>query len=246
MICALCKNDKELRKSHIIPEFLFKSCYDMKHRFVKLSLDENTPQGYVQQGMREKLLCDECEEKLSYYEKYASELFLGKIVINWERLIESENYFRLHGLDYKRLKIFGLSIVWRAGVSTHPMFKNVNLGPHEEELRLLLYNEDPGHPQKYGFILEMLVSEDFDPAALMLEPTHERFLGYHAYKFVFGGLIWVFIISKQDFPIALPPLYLNEKGEMITKIVRLRDVEFINETLKDYSLKRQKLIERIN
>lgn len=42
MYCKLCKKEKELRKSHIIPEFFYKLLYDPFHRF---NLISSKPEG---------------------------------------------------------------------------------------------------------------------------------------------------------------------------------------------------------
>ncbi len=53
--CALCL-ERPLRDSHVIPEFLYKSIYDEKHRFYALAVGEYP--GYEQKGIRESLLCE--------------------------------------------------------------------------------------------------------------------------------------------------------------------------------------------
>jgi hypothetical protein len=35
--CALCRQERPLRKSHVIPEFMFGPLYDEKHRFYGIS-----------------------------------------------------------------------------------------------------------------------------------------------------------------------------------------------------------------
>lgn len=236
MICALCKKDRELRNSHIFPEFLFKCFYDSKHRFITVSLDDDTLLGHSQKGMREKLLCDECETKFSRYEKYARELFAGDI--RSEPI--AKDYIKLYGLNYKNFKIFGLSILWRADISSLKMFNDVFLGPHREVLRSLLYNEDPGHPMKYGFFLWALKDSEIDPRSVILAPTPHRVQGYNTYRFVFGGFLWIYFISKQNLPEHLARHFINEKGEMIMAICKLREVAFINSALNKVVIKRDK------
>ena len=238
MICALCKKNRELRNSHIFPEFLFKSFYGDKHRFITSSLDDDKPPGYSQKGMSEKLLCGECETKFSRYEKYVSELFAGNI----SSQPISKDSIKLYGLDYKKFKIFGLSILWRADISSLKMFNDVYLGTHREALRSLLYNEDPGHPLKYGFFLWALQESEFDPRSLILAPTPHRVQGCITYRFVFGGFLWIYFISKQNLPEYLARHFINERGEMIMTICKLREVAFINAALNKVVLKRDKTI----
>ena len=73
--CALCKKIKDLKESHIIP------------KFVGEWLKETSATGYLRDGaspnlrkqdiIKEHLLCHECEENLSKYEKrFSEEIFV--------------------------------------------------------------------------------------------------------------------------------------------------------------------------
>ncbi|VAW81253.1 hypothetical protein MNBD_GAMMA12-1540, partial [hydrothermal vent metagenome] len=111
MNCHLCLHDKPLKKSHIIPEFVYKSLYDEKHRYHILSTFKATKTAQQQKGLREPLLCELCEEKLSKYERYVSLIFTGAIPTT-----ENTNgdLITINGLKYKEFKLFALSILWRA------------------------------------------------------------------------------------------------------------------------------------
>src|SRR6516225_11959807 len=75
--CALCREERPLRRSHVIPEFMFRPLYDKKHRFWGVSNIPTKPNRIFQKGPREKLLCNECEQRLSRYESNASDVFFG-------------------------------------------------------------------------------------------------------------------------------------------------------------------------
>ncbi len=47
------------------------------------------------------------------------------------------------------VKLFHLSILFWAGVSSRPCYREVSLGPHQETLRQLILNRDPGSPHQY-------------------------------------------------------------------------------------------------
>src|SRR5690606_40605054 len=119
MACRLCREEAPLKKSHIIPEFLYASMYDEKHRFHELSTSENKKNRFSQKGMREILLCGNCEQKLSKHERYASLLLGGGIPITYR---PRGKFIKAEGLEYASFKLFGLSILWRASVSTLDVF----------------------------------------------------------------------------------------------------------------------------
>ena len=195
--CRLCKNERELKNSHIIPEFVYKPLYDDKHRFEILSNLEIKGPAKSQKGIREYLLCKECENALSKYERYVSLLLSGQIHIVHQRI---GRLVHLEGVDYKQLRLFGLSVLWRASVSSLQMFEQISLGPHEEKLRRMILEEDPGKPEEYPFLLAPVVHQDEVQTDLILQPTWTRAEGHYAYRFVFGGLVWIYIVSSHRSP----------------------------------------------
>ena len=61
-----------MRESHIIPKSAFKMIRDRKldNRFIELYDKKDQ---IIQDGPKECLLCDKCEQKISKYEKYFKE-----------------------------------------------------------------------------------------------------------------------------------------------------------------------------
>ena len=120
MVCKLCKKDKKLLNSHIIPEFIYKPLYDEKHRFHVISTYKTKHKPIEQKGIREKLLCADCEQHLSAYEGYAKKVLFGGVQIS----VQKENGgIVISEINYKYFKLFQLSILWRASVSNLKMFK---------------------------------------------------------------------------------------------------------------------------
>ena len=57
------------------------------------------------------------------------------------------------------LKLFLMSLLWRAGVAKGDFFRCVKLGPHQERLREMLHAEDPSEPDEYGCLITPLLPE---------------------------------------------------------------------------------------
>lgn len=108
-ICRVCLKESKLRKSHILPEFLYEDLYDEKHRALVISQKKEK---VFQKGLRELLLCQQCETKLSRYEKYAKEIIQKLPKFSRDA---SGRFLYSKGVDYSRFKLFQLSILWRAG-----------------------------------------------------------------------------------------------------------------------------------
>ncbi len=224
MICRLCEKNAPLMKSHIIPEFLYSSMYDEKHRFHELSTNESKKNKFYQKGVTEKLLCGDCEQKLSKHERYASLFLNGGAQITY-RL--SGNFVIAEGLEYTSFKLFGLSILWRASVSSLDIFDQVILGSHEESLRKMMLHENPGKEYDFPFVMFPIICEGAVLQDLIMQPERTKVDGCNAYRFVFGGIVWVFIASSYRAPEAFISASISEAGALTMIPKRLEDMKFI-------------------
>ena len=195
MNCRLCTLDKELRNSHIIPESLFKPLYDDKHRAVHLK-DFEGKNRYkklkpLQKGIREKLLCHDCERLLNdRYEKYFKKLWFDKKAL--PEIMPASGSITLSGLDYRKFKLFHLSILFRASVSTLSEFKQVSLGKHEEILRRAILNDLDIPENMYVLLCHAITKNKSEiQYGLITSPFKLRQPnGYISYGFCFGGCVW--------------------------------------------------------
>lgn len=229
--CALCLRPSVLINSHIIPEFVYTALYDDLHRFHQLQISEGESSLH-QKGHRQPLLCKDCEQRFSIHEKYVSEVFSGKIPVHATQV---GKLIKVTGLDYFHFKLFGLSILWRAGVCSHRFFSKVELGPHQEVLRQMLLADSPGPRLKYAFLLSQLISaeSDYKPDDIIVEPTLSRFNGHRCYRFVFSGMIWTFTVSSHNLIPPISSTTLSEEGEMQMILTRLEEVEFIMSAIRE-------------
>lgn len=208
--CALCEVPAQLRNSHIIPEFLYESMYDDKHRF--RVIDRNEKYHWLEQkGYRERLLCQQCETRLSVWEGYASSLLAGATPPRVERVERGVAW--VSGIDYERFKLFQLSILWRAGLAKHSFFEFVTLGPHEERLRQMLLSSDPGAPNQYPCLM-FHVHLDGKQPPVIVQPTKTRIENAAAFRFVFGGYFWAYAVATHTLSRGLTPAFLQRDGTM--------------------------------
>jgi hypothetical protein len=219
-----------LKKSHIIPEFVYTTLYDEKHRFHVLSNSSVKGPAKLQKGIREHLLCGECEGSLSKYERYMSLILSGRLEVKSSR---DGKLVTLEGLDYKQFRLFGLSVLWRASVSSLQMFEQVKLGPHEEIMRKMILAEDPGRSDQYPFMLVPVVHEDEVQTDLIMQPTWTRSEGHYGYRFVFGGLTWVYLVSSHKPPFVIANATVSEQGRTIMLISDIERMPFITNLVQE-------------
>jgi len=145
--CALCRKHGELVESHIIPEFFYTALYDDKGRAMVLSTHPERKHPPLQNGIKEHLLCAYCDNvQFSRYEDYTARAFT-LITEAVEKEKRGTTYIK--NAKYTPLKLFFMSLLWRMGISTRGMFRTINLGEHEEKLRLALLAETPLAPTDY-------------------------------------------------------------------------------------------------
>lgn len=224
MICALCLETRELRESHIIPEFMFHSMYDEIHRFHVLS--DKHPNQFAQKGLRQRLLCDACEQKLGRYERYVSLLMSGGISLEIE---PRESFIVFRGVDYKMLRMFQLSVLWRASICNLKFFSQVKLGPHDERIRQLLVDDNPGKPWQYACLMFALVHDGTVVEDLMVQPTEVRLDSVPCYRFVFGGHFWLYFVANHQHPRKIETASLEPSGELRIRMKNISDVKYITD-----------------
>src|SRR5438128_518777 len=184
MACALCHQNKPLRQSHIVPEFMYERMYDSLHRFHGLSLDVSDRPQIHQKGLRQELLCHDCEQLLANkYENYAAASFYRPAV---EAMKQPPTGFTMPGLDYHRFKLFLISLLWRLGNATHDVFRPARLGPHSDKLREMLLQDNPGGWLEYPCMITALTLRgqfygDFTAGAFSTK--------------VEGVSVWAFVLS---------------------------------------------------
>lgn len=192
MSCKLCGNDNKLLKSHIIPEHVFSDVYDKKHRFKGIEADGNSK--FEQKGLREELLCRNCEQLLSRkYEHYFAKFWYQKRKV--PNVVNSD-YVDINRIDYLKFKLYHLSILYRASVSSLPTFSNVSLGPHEAKIRDMLLNAEDN--TNYHIFGVLILDEKGRPMTKLIIPPQRKYYGGHtAYETIFGGCAWYVKISSH-------------------------------------------------
>lgn len=103
IICGLCKKEKPVLDSHIVPKFVFKWLKETGSEYMR---NPSKPNIRLQDGIKEKLLCFECEQKISLLEKWFSE----NIFRNY---LAGTHFLFAHG---EELGKFVISILWRIAI----------------------------------------------------------------------------------------------------------------------------------
>ena len=191
--CALCQKDANICRSHVIPEWGYDGVYDNKHRFVAFDILNSRQSRVKQKGERERLLCERCENLLSDWEGYGKRVWEQKVG-QWREL--AGGALMGTGLDYRKLRLFLLSVLWRSDVAKGSIGENVVLGPHSEVIRAMLLNGDPREPMLYPCMM-MRITEDKSWRRVGLRwPIAGRWYGQRAYSVAFKGIGLLYIVGN--------------------------------------------------
>ena len=187
--CRLCGKDRELRNSHIIPEFLYEDLYNDKNQMVGVNGIGTQGRRLIQKGIRECLLCEDCEQHINEYceKPFRSQWFeTSPLPDRWTRTDVHWGRF-----DYSSFKLFHLSVLFRASVSSLGTYRAVALGPHEGSIRTLLLSREPGAHWQYPIFGYVVVHDKtWSPVRMISAPERLTFNGHRCYGMMYGGVYW--------------------------------------------------------
>ena len=230
-VCKLCKKIRELKKSHIIPCLAFKLIRDenINNRFYELVNKQNK---IIQDGPKEYLLCNKCEQHIGNYEKY----FKEAIHLNRHGTKKTHDGKRclIENLDYKKIKLFFLSLLWRASISSKPEFENVCIGDNEEIIRKMILNESPGRNSKFPItaIVPLINNRNQEGwSTNFFDLKYERLVTI--YSIVIGGILYSISAAHQNtlFP---EELILQESGRWIMPLQDVSKIRCLWESIKNH------------
>lgn len=170
------------------------------------------------------ILCASCDSKLGVYDKYA--LDFAKTTPTTRHL--SDLGWTLPGIDQQKLKLFCISYLWRASITTKTEFRGVTLGAkHEEAMRKMLLAQDPGGPNDYSLIFARF-SSSTDPAHAILFPARTRLRKLTFYEGFLPNFykFWIKIDSQSDPVLASidvgagQDMFVHDKGSFDSSIER--------------------------
>jgi len=218
-----------LQQSHIVSEFFHKEMYDDKHRFLVLSSSPERKEMKLQKGVREKLLCRDCEQLLSPWERYANEVLHGA---TRSRTAMVGNKLLLRDLDYAKTRLCFLSLLWRMSISSYYLFNEVRIGKkHEERIRQMLLNADAGEPDDYGFLCFAPLINGSELGPGILQPDSVRLDGHRLYRCLIGGMLYVFFVTSHKVPDVVKSHFLQRDGSWVIITEDVLRIDFLRDAI---------------
>lgn len=130
-ICKLCKYQKEIKRSHAIPDAVFRRILKSSDgRAVTFRCDDDSPIRHSGESWWEYQLCQECEGLLnSKYESYAISFFRGHA----GNVIKHERGITFNNVNSEKIRMFLISILWRAAESNVGAYSRVKMPGYFKE-----------------------------------------------------------------------------------------------------------------
>ncbi|MEN6427013.1 MAG: hypothetical protein ABFE13_16785 [Phycisphaerales bacterium] len=193
----------------------------------------------VQDGPKEVLLCDPCEQRISRNEKYFKEaIHLSR---HNTKVLHNRQVAIIQGLDYSKAKLFLLSLIYRMSVSSLRQFGQISLGTHEGVLGDMIITEDPGRNDQYAITAMIpLIGGNMEECFLCTLPVSHR-NGVTVCPMIVAGILYTFFIpglsNRLHDIIALNTCLdqkwvLNESGEWIVPLIDFLDIPSVKAFLE--------------
>lgn len=123
-VCRLCREEAALRNSHVLSEFLYQPTYyhydpqdPGKKKMLNVPSDLKRRLEWPQKGIRERLLCAGCEQRLNRMgERYASGVLKRMDALS---IPPGERSATITGVEYAPFKLFTMMQLWHAGVAKY-------------------------------------------------------------------------------------------------------------------------------
>ncbi|MDH5572705.1 MAG: hypothetical protein OEY89_13145 [Gammaproteobacteria bacterium] len=188
-------------KSHVIPESFF------LHRKVQ---GETAILTTNKKGVHPKkrpigeydteILCKKCEKEFNAWDSYGKELLINKYS-DFKTIEENGSTlgYYIESFDYVKLKMFFISVLWRASVSKRDLYKKVALGPHENILREMVTEANPGSKDNYDVQLFRFSGVDY-PIPILMPVEIRSSYGLRYYRVYLGDHFYDIKVDKQKTP----------------------------------------------
>ena len=213
--CRFCGKEKPaLIKAHIIPRSFFKLVRGDAKYSTELRASENAvTREALQAGYSDDdILCEECESKFTPYDTHGFAVFT--------KVFENQNIYRdpnefecaylLPDVDFRLLKLFVLSVLWRASVSRLRFYRNVDLGQrHEDKIKSLIASGTIEGTDDYQFVCSH--QKDHPYPKVILEPWKRRIEDINYAQFYLPDVQILVKVDKRPLPDFLRKIMVTSK-----------------------------------
>ena len=196
MTCKLCGLNNKLIKAHIIPASFFRPLRSGQKPPLLIRAGDYVKRAPT--GVYDKtILCENCEPKFGIWDDYAQNL----LIQNFQnaRIVERDGDvygYVFDGFDYDKLKLFFISILWRASISSLKFYNGVELNVFEDVAKDHIKNNNPGTIDDFSVMLAHF--DELDGQRSILNPQRTRIGNINFYLFYLTGFVAYIKVDKRN------------------------------------------------
>ena len=202
--CRLCGAVGKLVKSHVIPKALH---LDVKPEDDNLRVYSNSaPRGQRSHtGVYGLFLCESCENAFGPYDKYGVEFV--------KRHKDEIGDSTICEVDYAKLKLWVMSMLWRADVCDDIFYEKADLGPKwRKALADSFRSKTPGDANHFS-VVATIFDEQYSRLGAIFSPFPVKLSGVNFYKYYLPwGFTFFIKVDQRRPPQMLEPVTLK-KGQ---------------------------------
>ena len=212
MLCRLCLTDTDLIDAHVIPGGFFRR-FDHGAREPRLFSTGDYPRRIPKGVYDPRILCGTCEPRFGPWDQHGLEILADELPHAIEHRVDGEVVaYEIADWRYDLLKLFFVSVLWRAAVATHAMYERVELGRFEVVARTMLLKDEPGLPEDFGPVITKF---DGSRGRAIVEPRRIRHDGINYQRFDLGLYSADIKTDRRESPPWLRPVVLSPGRPLI-------------------------------
>ncbi|WP_306365973.1 hypothetical protein [Nocardiopsis sp. CC223A] len=190
-VCRLCQEEKRLMLSHVAPKWCYKWAKSEGHIVHKMTSENYSAK--ADDGTKHYLLCYECEQLMSPWEKYAADLSKGAPRYLSKIGVVPHPGPTLHGVSREKVTKFLLGVLFKGHFSDSTCWRKIRLDElWLEEIRLYLLGKSESTMYKFDIVATRHYSrlaDGVNPRAIMI-PNLGTVRGLYCYELLMAGWDW--------------------------------------------------------
>ena len=211
--CKLCGKYKKLCKAHIVPKAFYNSIKRLDNANFLYVHDGSQRNAYKSRSGEwdDSILCQECDNKLGIYDNNFFQFITKTDFSSFRKSLDGEYYYELpvNETEYKNIKLFFISLLYRASLSNRSFSRNVRLGEQYEQLASTCLKDVNPHQIEFDVVMMKLHSNKTDTRQSMEAPYRIKLDGINGYCIILHGFKFWIKVDKRPIPELLKTFVLS-------------------------------------
>ena len=214
MKCPLCDDevDRFHKRSHLLPEWMYKDCYSNKHKLINLYVKKKIVIKR-QKGLYDEIICSKCEIESQRYDHYASLVLTERSATSPEYLSVDRKIYEdfTHGranifsqwknVNFQKLQKFFFACILRTHISEKKKGKYLLIDRHFSKIRKLYNSKIIVDDMSYPILIAKYLDKDARKNIITF-PYIKKVSGHHLVEFAGAGFFfWIYVSNhyKPDY-----------------------------------------------